>query len=218
MSADRPPARHQRDDSVERDQHDDRTDEAGVREQDAAAGTVQHEEHGGFKLGAAFFGWLVAVALTVLLAGILSAAATAVGASLNLTEAEVQREANTIGVVTGIALLIVLMIGYFAGGYVAGRMARFDGGRQGLGVWIIGLIVTIAVVVVGAAFGSEYNIFERVNVPSMPVSMNTLTVGGIVGILIILAATVLAAILGGKAGERYHNKIDRTGETVRATR
>ena len=32
----------------------------------------------------------------------------------------------------------------YGGGYVAGRMARFDGGRQGFRVWLLGLLVTIA--------------------------------------------------------------------------
>ena len=42
----------------------------------------------------------------------------------------------TIGVGGAIAVLVVLMIAYYCGGYVAGRMARFDGLRQGVGVWM----------------------------------------------------------------------------------
>ena len=40
-------------------------------------------------------------------------------------------DAETIGLVGGALLLAALMIAYFAGGYVAGRMSRFDGARQG---------------------------------------------------------------------------------------
>jgi hypothetical protein len=35
------------------------------------------------------------------------------------------------------------MIAFYTGGYVAGRLARFDGGRQGFGVWMIALVVAL---------------------------------------------------------------------------
>lgn len=174
----------------------------------------QHDEHGGFMFGAAFFGWLVAVGLTILLAAILSAGATAVGASLDISRSEAEREAGTLGLATAIALLIVLMVAYFAGGYVAGRMARFDGGRQGLGVWGLGLLVTIVVAIIGAIFGSQYDVLQRANLPSVPLPADVLTAGGIIAIVAVLAGTFLAAILGGKAGQRYHTRIDHS---VRST-
>ena len=62
-------------------------------------------------------------------------------------------------------LLVVLSLAYYAGGYVAGRMSRFDGGKQGLAVWIIGLLVTLLAIGIGAVVGNEYNIFDRVNLP-----------------------------------------------------
>jgi hypothetical protein len=167
------------------------------------------ERYGGFSFAAAFYGWLVAIALTVLLAGILGAAATATGTTLNFTPSDAEREAGTIGLATGVALLAILLIGYFAGGYVAGRMSRFDGGRQGLGVWLIGLLVTILVAVLGAVFGTQYDIFQRVSLPSMPVPTETLTFGGIIALVAVLIGTLLAAMLGGKAGQRYHTKVDR---------
>ena len=45
---------------------------------------------------------------------------------------------------------MALAVAYFAGGYVAGRMSRFDGARQGLGTWLLGLVVTVVLAVVGA--------------------------------------------------------------------
>lgn len=169
----------------------------------------RREEYGGFNLGAAFFGWLVAIALTVLLASILGAIAAALGNTLNFTQSDAQRQAGTVGISTAVALLVVLMVGYFAGGYVAGRMSRYDGGRQGAGVWLIGLIVTILVVVIGVIAGSQYDIFRRVNLPSIPIPTDTLTTGGIVALAAVLVGTLLAAFIGGKTGQRYHRKIDR---------
>lgn len=169
----------------------------------------RREEYGGFNLGAAFFGWLVAIALTVLLASILGAIAAAVGNELNFTQNDAQREAGTVGISTAVALLIVLMIAYFAGGYVAGRMSRYDGGRQGMGVWLIGLVVTMLVVLIGIIAGSQYDIFQRIDLPSFPVPTDKLTTGGIIAVAAVLLGTLLAAFLGGKMGERYHRKIDR---------
>ena len=65
------------------------------------------------------------------------------------------------------------MIAYYAGGYVAGRMSRFDGARQGFGVWLFGLLVTIAIAAAGAIFGDKYNVFEQLNLPRIPVSTAT---------------------------------------------
>lgn len=168
------------------------------------------EEFGGLKGGAVFYGWLVAVALTILLVGVLSAIATAVGSSLDVTQSEAELRAGEIGVGSAIALLVTLAIGYFAGGYVAGRLARFNGARQGVGVWILGLIVTIVVVAVGAIFGDEYNVFDRVDLTSLPVQADELTAGGLITGAAVLVGTLITAVLGGGLGQRYHSKIDRT--------
>jgi hypothetical protein len=183
--------------------------EARIDRDPEATEARRREEFGGFNLGADFFGWLVAVAMAVLLAGIVGAIAAAVGSTLHVTQTDAQRQAGTFGLATAIALLVVLMVAYYAGGYVAGRMSRYDGGRQGFGVWLIGVVVTIVVVAVGIVFGSEYDIFQRVNLPSVPIPSETATWGGIITLAAILIGTLLAAIVGGKVGRRYHSKVDR---------
>lgn len=168
----------------------------------------RREEFGGFNIGADFFGWLVAVAMTVLLAGIVGALATAAGRSLDVNQAQVERDAGTYGIATAIALLLVLMVAYYAGGYVAGRMSRYDGGRQGFGVWLIGLLVTLLVLGVGGIFGAQYNVFDRVDLPSIPIPSDAATWGGLITLAAVLVGTLLAAVAGGKVGQRYHRKVD----------
>ena len=176
---------------------------------------VQHARYGGIKWGAAFFGWLSANGLAVLLLAILSAAGVAFGLSqvANADQAAQQAttQADTIGLTGRIALLVVLFLAYLAGGYVAGRMARFDGLRQGIAVWVIGLLVIIALAVLGAVLGAQYNVLSQLNLPSIPVSGDTLTTAGIIAGIAALLVTLLGAIVGGKLGERYHRKIDRAG-------
>jgi hypothetical protein len=170
----------------------------------------QREAYGGTNWGSAFFGWLVAIGMAAILLAILSAAGTALGYG-DVSESEAKANAETIGIVGGILLVVVLGVAYYCGGYVSGRMSRFDGGRQGFGTWVIGLIVTVVAAAAGAIFGSEYNVLEKLNLPRIPIDEGTLTVGAAIALVAVVAVTLLAAMAGGKAGERYHWKIDRLG-------
>ena len=174
---------------------------------------AQHEEYGGFNFGAAFFGWLVAIGVAVLLTALLSAAGAAIGLS-ELSTGEARSGADTISIVGGILLLLVLAIAYYSGGYVAGRMSRFDGARQGTGVWVFGLVATILLAVLGAIAGSEYNVLAQLNLPRIPIDEGDLATGAILALVIAVVVTLVAAALGGKVGERYHRKVDRAGYTA----
>jgi hypothetical protein len=167
------------------------------------------ERFGGANLGAAFFGWLVAVGMTALLTGILAVIATAIGYSKNITQSDAQRAAGTVTLVVAIVLLVVLLVAYYSGGYVAGRMSRFDGGRQGAAVWFIGLLITIVAAVLGWVAGDQYNLLDRVDVPRIPIPTDQVTLGGIVTGIVVLLTTLLAAIAGGAVGRRYHTRVDR---------
>ena len=180
------------------------------REQMRAVRARQREEFGGINWGAAFFGWLVAVGLGALLVGLLAAAGAAVGLTA-LSETDAAVNAEEIGLGGAIALLVALGVAYFAGGYVAGRMSRFDGARQGIGTWVLGLVVTVVLAIVGAVLGSEYNVLERLDLPAVPVGDSELATGGALALVIVVIGTLMAAVAGGKAGERYHRKVDRAG-------
>ena len=170
----------------------------------------QREEFGGINWGAAFFGWLVAIGVAALLTAILSAAGAAIGLTQS-SSSQASDNAGTVGIVGGIVLLAVLAIAYYAGGYVAGRMSRFDGPRQGLGTWLIGLIVTVVLAVAGVLLGAKYNVLSQLNLPRIPVDEGSLTTGGLIALVAIVVVTLLASMAGGKQGTHYHRKIDRTG-------
>jgi hypothetical protein len=171
----------------------------------------QREEYGGINWGAAFFGWLVAVGIAVLLTGILAAAGAAIGLTQTTSNAADNASPETLSLAGAIALIVVLAIAYYCGGYVAGRMSRFDGARQGIGVWVIGLLITLAAAVLAVVAGSQYNVVARANLPRLPIGTDTLTTGGAIASIVILAGTLLFAALGGIAGSRYHRKVDRAG-------
>jgi len=162
---------------------------------------LQRDHFGGTKWGSAFFGWLSAVGLASLLLGIAAAAGVALGLADEDTE--------TIGIGGGIALLCVLALAWFCGGYVAGRMARFDGGRQGIGVWGWTLIAGAIVALLAIIGGNEYDVFAELNLPRLPVGDETLSTEGALALGAALLTTLVFAVLGGAAGERYHRRVDR---------
>ena len=184
------------------------SDEA-VRDERVYDEARARDKFGGANLGAGFFGWIVAVGMATLLTGILAVVATVVGYSNSITIDSAERQAGEVTLVTAIVLLVVLLVAYYSGGYVAGRMSRFDGARQGFVVWLIGTLVTIAAVVLGVVAGQQYNVLDRVNAPRIPFPVDQATTAGIVTVVVVLVTTLLAAMLGGKIGRRYHSRVDR---------
>ena len=165
------------------------------------------DEFGGINWGSAFFGFLVAVGIGVILTALISAAGAAIGLT-SISNADARSNAAAIGIGGGILLTLTAAIAYFSGGYVAGRMSRFDGARQGLATWAWGLIITVLVAALGVIAGSQYNVFGGLNLPRIPVDEGSLTSGGAITLGAIFIASLIAAILGGKAGQRYHRRVD----------
>ena len=146
----------------------------------------EKEAYGGVKVGSAFFGWLTATGTAVLLTALVAAAGAAVGLSHGAPRStrptsQASQDPTTVGVAGGIALLVILFVSYYCGGYVAGRMARFNGFKQGVAVWLWALLIAVVVAVLGAVAGSRYDVLAQLNsFPRIPVNEGTLTTGGII--------------------------------------
>ncbi|MEC5198820.1 putative membrane protein [Arthrobacter sp. PL16] len=178
--------------------------------------TAEKEQFGGIKFGSAFFGWLTAIGLTVILSALAAAIGVGVGAANSSTAndaaSQAQENAQTIGIISGIVLAIILFVAYYCGGYVAGRMARFDGVKQGLAVWLWGIIIAIVLAILAAVAGDRFNVLSNLNgAPSIPVDGSALTTSGLIGLAIAILIPLIGAILGGKAGMRFHRKVDQVG-------
>ncbi|WP_369253280.1 hypothetical protein [Geodermatophilus amargosae] len=173
---------------------------------------AQRDRFGGIKWGAAFFGWLSANGLAVVLVALVSAAGIGLGLAQGVdTVDEAADQAAGIGLGGAVAVLVVLFLAYLAGGYVAGRMARFDGIRQGLAVWLVGLLVVVLLAAAGIVLGAQYNVLRQLDLPRIPVDEGTATTAGLITLGAILVATLVGALLGGKLGTRYHRRVDRAG-------
>jgi len=176
----------------------------------------EQERFGGFKFGSAFFGWLTAMGTAVLLTAVAAAIGGAIGYGTGVSVEEAADAAaadpGTVTVVSAIVVGLVLLIAYFAGGYVAGRMARFSGVKQGIAVWLWAVVIAIVVAVVTAVAGSQWDILANLNsFPRFPVTAETATLTGILTAIGAAAVALGGAILGGMAGMRYHRRVDRVG-------
>ncbi|QNE17837.1 hypothetical protein F1D05_07875 [Kribbella qitaiheensis] len=162
----------------------------------------------GFKFGAAFFGWLIMLSMIVLLTAVVTGAGAGASYVLDYTRADAKEQAGTAAITAAALFVLVLSLAFYIGGYVAGRLARFDGARQGFGVWMISLLLIVVAAGTGAFLNDQYDLVGRIDRPDVPLTNDSLLTGGLLTAAAILMLPLLAALLGGKTGQRYHDKID----------
>ena len=176
----------------------------GVRVSDASGDVgVAEARHrfGGVDIPATLAGMLAALGTAVLLGGVLSGAG-AFGYQLGLKDAATKLSVG--GLIGG---LVTLFLAFLIGGWVAGRVARYNGGLNGLltALWFV--LLAAAMAALGAWAGDKYNVFSNVNLPQW-FSRNARGATAILSGLVALAVMLGAGWLGGWLGERYHCRAD----------
>ena len=170
----------------------------------------QRERFGGVNWGAGLFGWMVSVFVGALLLGAVAAAVTGLDLGGEMVDGQAA-EPTTPGLVAAASLSAALVVAYYTGGYVAGRMSRFDGGKQGVAVWLISLLLTGAGVGAGLLLGPRLMDPDGLGLPPLlpPVLPGDLAAmqAAVAGVTALLSS-LLAAVAGGKVGCRYHRKVD----------
>lgn len=159
-----------------------------------------HRRAGGIDWWATIAGTLAAVGSAVILGGLLTAA----GAETPLKDVAGKTQLSVGG---AIGALVILLISFYIGGLVAGRMARYDGARNGLLTALWFLIVAAILGAVGAKKGSDYNVLRGAHVPGW-VDRNVFNGVGIAYAVAAVVVMFLAAFLGGKVGARWHRQAD----------
>lgn len=162
--------------------------------------TEARRRYGGLDLPATLAGTVAALGTTVLVGGLVAGAGT-VGYQLGL---EGKEELSVGGLVGG---LVTLVFGFLVGGWVAGRMARYDGGRNGIMTAVWFLLLAAATAALGAWVGKSYNAFERLQLPQW-FSANARSAAAVATGVLALAVMVFASWVGGRAGSRYHRRPD----------
>jgi hypothetical protein len=162
------------------------------------------ERFGGIDIPASLIGMLAALSTTLILAGLIGAALGAVDYQSGL-EGDA-RDISTWSMIGGVA---VLFVAYVIGGWAAGRMARYDGARNGFATGVWTLILGAILAGLGAWIGSEYDVLRDVDLPQW-FSTDAFTTRAIITGVAAIAAMFAGAILGGLWGEHYHRRADRT--------
>ena len=163
------------------------------------------DRFGGIDLPAGLVGMLTAIAMLILLGGVVGAAIGAIGYQTGLSGDNVA----DISLASLIGGLVVLAIAYLVGGWTAGRIARYDGARNGLMTAIWTIVLAGALSALAAWFGSEYDVFANVQLPQW-FDRDALTSTALASGIAALATMLVAGLLGGLWGTRYHRLADKT--------
>lgn len=166
------------------------------------------ERFGGIDTPAAIGGLMAMLGALAFLAALIAAGAGTLEYRLNAIDIDGNlQELELAGIV--IAGFVVLASG-FVGGWVAARMARFDGVINGIGaaLWLLFLVAVFAAL--GAFVGVEYNAFQRAGLPDWfsQISGDEVTTMAVLGGVIGIATLFVGAGLGGMVGEGYNRKVN----------
>lgn len=177
-------------------------------ENSQASEARQRERYGGLNWGAGFYGFVVAAGLVIAMSGVVAAGVLAMGLTDAVLPSGPAGGPRAAAIATAAILLTVLLLGCYAGGYVAGRMSRFDGGRQGLAVWLTGLLVGGIGVCLGLLARSSLAGLQHLSLPTASAPPETVFGTLVIGGAAVLLASLLVMIVGGRVGCRYHGKVD----------
>ena len=168
------------------------------------------EVYGGVDWLASFIGCVFAIVAGGVLLALAGLVLAPLGFTLNLQGRQVGA-----AIITGLAIVgLVLFLAYFFGGYVAGRLARYDGGRNGAMTVAWGLALTLLAAAVGSFLpGPFFAVVQDFVQGSVLPAVGGLTELGLAGAGIVLGALLLELLggfLGGRLGARYHTRINQT--------
>lgn len=189
---------------------EEQTDPRGYYESNEEREERLRDMYGGVDWLASFVGSLIAILTGLMLLALAGLVLVPLGFTLNLAGRQIGAAIITGLVVVGLAILLA----YMFGGYVAGRMARFDGGRNGMMSVAWSLTLVLLVAAVGSFLpGNLFDVLQGFVQNTVLPTVGGLTELGLIGAGIIAGALLLAILggfLGGRLGTRYHNGIDRS--------
>ncbi len=199
--------KHHPDDQLD---HPDDHRQAEVRDEGIRVGRVKDDpgivearrRFGGLDWLATLAGLLAAIGALVLLGGLVGAAGT-VGYQLGQLNASGE-DLSIGGLIAG---LVVLLLAFFIGGWVAGRVARYDGGRNGVMAVIWFLILGGVLSALGAFYGDRYDVFSQFELPQW-FSADDPGTAAIISAVVAALVALTAGWLGGVVGARYHRRAD----------
>jgi Na+-driven multidrug efflux pump len=168
------------------------------------------ERYGGFYWGADFIGFAVATFFSLVFCAIVGGVTGAIGYRAGAHVPKLGRAISittqNVGMAAVAATLIALFLAFIIGGYTAGRMARFDGIKNGLGVVLWTVVVGILLAIAGGVLDAKYQVTRPLH---LNLSASLLSAAGTLVLICTLIAMLGGGIAGGIIGEHFHWEIDR---------
>ena len=159
----------------------------------------RHRRGVGFSSAGTFGGALAAIGMLALIAGILTAVGAAIGVHADFTDTE-WRAIGWGGVA---ALAVALFLSFLMGGYIAGRMALGSGVRNGLLVFVTGLVVFGVAGLLTWALAGQDSIVQALRDADVPTTGSIWTDIGIGAAIAGGLAMLFGSLLGGMSGARW---------------
>lgn len=162
------------------------------------------ERFGGIDLGGVIGGLLAGLG-TLLLLGLVATALGVAGSDMG----RATPEGITAGAV--VATAVILVLSCWVGGWVAGRISRYDGAANGgLTAFAFLLLVGLSVAIGAATATDVFDVRGLLGTDILPgLSSSDLTVIAVVSAAVIAILSIGAGMIGGRMGDGYHRRADR---------
>ena len=159
-------------------------------------------------LSASILGMLSAIGVLTLIGAAAAAAGNTIDYQLNLIDGQgALDELSSVGVLVALGAVFV---SFLIGGLASGRMARYDGGLNGMGtaLWMLLLITVFAAL--GSFVATEFNILTDAGLPNWIAQIDSedATLAAVVVGIASIALMFVAGYIGGRLGEMYHRRLD----------
>jgi hypothetical protein len=179
-----------------------------IATQTARARRFAARRHGGADIPASLSGMLAALGLLTFLGALIAAGANRLAYQLNVID--VEGEVLELSLAGAAVALTVVFVAFLFGGWVTGRMARYDGAVNGMGagLWLLFLAAVFALV--AALAGAEYNAFGSVGLPDWfsAIRPDVRTADALVLMVFFAVAVLAGGYLGGRIGEDFNRRVD----------
>src|SRR5579875_517383 len=163
------------------------------------------------QIGSGLCGFLAAVGGYVVIAALVHAVVAKAGTGHRIATAlDGARLTQPAGVSWSgaIALLVLAFVVCLIGGYVCGTMARRSGMIAGLAVWLWAAVAAVVASLIVEFASSKYAVLYQFDLfPRIHVGSFTGMTGAVISAIILAAAGLIGALLGGTTGAVAHRRV-----------
>lgn len=166
------------------------------------------DRFGGGDLVAAALGMFTALGVLVFLGALIVAGQGSIDYQLNAID--IDGNLQTVEVVGSLVAIASVFVAFVAGGWAAGRIARYNGAANGVLAALLFVLAVALFAFLGQWLGSEYNAFATAGLPDWfsQLDADDIAMKEAAAALAALVAAMLGGFIGGEIGEAFHVRAD----------